>query len=35
MSKYKKGEYSHKLTAGIHVAKSFKSVSFNLFRDQL
>ena len=31
MSKYKKGEYSLKLLAGIHVAKSF----INLFPDQL
>ena len=33
MSKYKKGEHSHKLLASIHVAKSFKCV-INLFPDQ-
>ena len=34
MSKYKKGEYSHKVLTGIHVAKSFKCVIINLFSDQ-
>ena len=36
MSKYKNGaEYSHKLLAGIYVAKSFKSIIIHLFPDQL